>query len=111
MVDLPEVPEDSVISSASSVEEEVKEKLDRKKLSQSLLKFKLHLMKFTMVAWKKLKSKDIETVKIVTEKVDKMFKNVPNVKVKELFRNLSNLVQECILNHLKDVATVKVRVK
>lgn len=48
MVVHPEEQVDSVIFSASSVEEEHKEKLAQEKPSQSSLKFKSPLMKFIM---------------------------------------------------------------
>lgn len=57
------------------------------------------------------KFKDIETVKNVTVKVEKMYKNVPNVKVEDKYKSLFNLVQECILKLLKDVLNVKEKVK
>lgn len=100
----------SVIFSVSSVEED-KERRVQEKLSQSSLKSRSPSMKFTMVVWKTLKSKDIEIVRIVMVREDKTYKNVPNVKDKELFKSLSNLVQVCTHNHLKDVEIVKVKEK
>jgi hypothetical protein len=57
------------------------------------------------------KFKDIETVKNATAKVEKMYKNVLNVKVEDKYKSLFNLVLECILKQLKDVLNVKEKVK
>ena len=102
---------DSVIFSVSLVEQEDRKNQVPEKPNQSLLKFKSLSIKFTMVVWKTLKLRDIETAKIAMVKEVKTFKNVQNVKVKVQFKNLSNSVQVCIHNHPKDVAIVKVREK
>ena len=102
---------DSVIFSVSLVEEEDKKKLVQEKPSLSLLKSKSPSMKFIMDVWKMSKSKGIEIVKIAMVREAKTYKNVPNVKDKEQFKNLFNSVQVCIHNHLNVVAIVKVRDK
>lgn len=55
--------------------------------------------------------KDIETAKVVMEKVEKTSLNVQNVKDEELSKNSYNLVPECILKLNKNAANVKDKVR
>lgn len=73
-----------------SLEEEPKDQPVQERPSQSLLKSKLPLMKFTTDAWRMLKLKGIETVSNAMAKVERMFKNAQNVKDKEWSKNWSN---------------------
>lgn len=71
-----------------SLEEEVDvNPQDLEKPNQSLYRFKSPLTKYIMAAWKMLQFRDIEIANNVMEKVERMYKNVLNVKDKVLFKN------------------------
>lgn len=64
-----------------------------------------------MEQWKTSTLKDIETAKVVMEKVEKTSLNVQSVKDEEQSKNSYNSVLECILRLSKNVVNVKDKVR
>ena len=64
-----------------------------------------------MGQWKTSTFKDIETAKVVMEKVEKTSLNVQSVKDEEQSKNSYNSVLECILRLSKNVVNVKDKVR